>query len=62
MCAYPGPAPLDAIEDVYVAGLVALMPGVLNVKGTLISDMLPAPLDPRTRPTGRQKRQSRARV
>ena len=50
-----GPVLLDAIliEDIYVAGFIVLMLGVLTVIGTLISDILLALVDPRIRLTGR---------
>jgi peptide/nickel transport system permease protein len=41
------------IEDIYVAGFIVLMLGVLTVIGTLISDILLALVDPRIRLTGR---------
>ena len=50
-----GPVFLTAIidEDIYLAGFVVLMLGVLTVIGTLISDILLAVVDPRVRYTGR---------
>ena len=50
-----GPLLLDGIqnEDVYLAGFIILMMGVLTVAGTLISDILLAVVDPRIRLTNR---------
>ena len=44
-----GPVLLDSIvqEDIYLAGFIILMLGVLTVIGTLISDILLAVVDPR---------------
>ena len=44
---------LDAInqQDVYLAGFIVLMLGVLTVVGTLISDLLLAVVDPRIKLT-----------
>jgi peptide/nickel transport system permease protein len=49
-----GPVLLTAIldEDIYLAGFVILMLGLLTVIGTLISDILLAVVDPRVRYTG----------
>ena len=48
-----GPVLLDAInqQDVYLAGFIVLMLGVLTVVGTLISDLLLAVVDPRIKLT-----------
>lgn len=50
-----GPVLLEAIiqEDVYTAGAIVLMLGVLTIIGTLISDILLAVVDPRIKFTGR---------
>ena len=50
-----GPLLLRAIEteDVYLAGFIILMAGVLTVVGTLLSDILLAVVDPRIRLTDR---------
>ena len=50
-----GPVFLTAIidEDIYLAGFVILMLGVLTVVGTLISDILLAVVDPRVKLTGK---------
>ena len=50
-----GPLLLEAIrhEDVYLAGFIILVAGVLTVVGTLLSDILLAVVDPRIRLTGR---------
>ena len=50
-----GPVLLDSIyqEDIYLAGFIILMLGVLTVIGTLISDILLAVVDPRIKYTGR---------
>ena len=50
-----GPVLLDGIksEDVYLAGFIILMLGVLTVLGTLISDILLVVVDPRIRYTDR---------
>jgi peptide/nickel transport system permease protein len=50
-----GPVLLTAIwdEDIYLAGFVILMLGVLTVVGTLISDILLAVVDPRVKFTGK---------
>jgi peptide/nickel transport system permease protein len=50
-----GPVLLTAIidEDIYLAGFVVLMLGLLTVIGTLISDILLAVVDPRVKFTGR---------
>ena len=50
-----GPVLLDSIiqEDVYTAGFMILMLGVLTVIGTLISDILLAVVDPRIRLIGK---------
>ena len=50
-----GPLLLDGIlkEDVYLAGFIILVMGVLTVLGTLISDILLAVVDPRIRLTNR---------
>jgi peptide/nickel transport system permease protein len=50
-----GPVLLDSIiqEDVYTAGFIILMLGVLTVIGTLISDILLALVDPRIRLVGK---------
>jgi peptide/nickel transport system permease protein len=50
-----GPVLLTAIqdEDVYLAGFVILMLGLLTVVGTLISDILLAVVDPRVKLTGK---------
>ena len=44
-----GPVLLGAIrqEDVYLAGFIILILGVLTVIGTLVSDILLAVVDPR---------------
>ena len=44
-----GPLLLEAIitEDVFLAGFIILMAGVLTVVGTLVSDILLAVADPR---------------
>ena len=48
-----GPLLLEAIitEDVFLAGFIILMAGILTVVGTLISDVLLAVVDPRIRYT-----------
>ena len=48
-----GPLLLEAIltEDVFLAGFIILMAGVLTVIGTLISDILLAVIDPRIKYT-----------
>ena len=48
-----GPLLLEAIltEDVFLAGFIILMAGILTVVGTLISDVLLALVDPRIRYT-----------
>ena len=48
-----GPVLLDAInqQDVYLAGFIVLMLGVLTVVGTLISDLMLAVVDPRIKLT-----------
>ena len=48
-----GPLLLEAIltEDVFLAGFIILMAGVLTVVGTLISDILLAVVDPRIKYT-----------
>ena len=48
-----GPVLLDAInqQDVYLAGFIVLMLGVLTVVGTLVSDLLLAVVDPRIKLT-----------
>ena len=48
-----GPVLLDAInqQDVYLAGFIVLMLGVLTVIGTLVSDLLLAVVDPRIKLT-----------
>ena len=50
-----GPVLLSAIvqQDVYLAGFIVLMLGVLTVIGTLLSDVLLAVVDPRIRLTNR---------
>jgi peptide/nickel transport system permease protein len=50
-----GPVLLTAIwdEDIYLAGFIILMLGVLTVIGTLISDVLLAVVDPRVKFTGK---------
>ena len=50
-----GPVLLTAMiqEDVYTAGFIILMLGVLTVIGTLISDILLAVVDPRIKLTNR---------
>ena len=50
-----GPILLTAIfdEDIYLAGFIVLMLGVLTVIGTLISDILLAVVDPRVKLTGK---------
>jgi peptide/nickel transport system permease protein len=50
-----GPVLLQSIiqEDVFLAGFIILMLGVLTVIGTLLSDILLAVVDPRIRFTGR---------
>lgn len=50
-----GPVLLDSIvqEDVYTAGFIILLLGILTVIGTLISDILLAFVDPRIRLIGR---------
>ena len=50
-----GPVLLDGIksEDVYLAGFIILMLGVLTVIGTLISDLLLVVVDPRISYTDR---------
>jgi len=40
-------------QDVYTAGFIILMLGILTVIGTLISDILLAYADPRIKFTGR---------
>ena len=44
-----GPLLLEAIitEDVFLAGFIILMAGILTVVGTLVSDILLAVVDPR---------------
>ena len=48
-----GPLLLEAIitEDVFLAGFIILMAGVLTVVGTLVSDILLAVVDPRIKYT-----------
>jgi peptide/nickel transport system permease protein len=50
-----GPVLLDSIvqEDVYTAGFIILLLGILTVIGTLISDILLVFVDPRIRLIGR---------
>ena len=50
-----GPLLLEAIrhEDVYLAGFIILVAGVLTVVGTLLSDILLAIVDPRIKLSGR---------
>jgi peptide/nickel transport system permease protein len=50
-----GPLLLEGIqtEDVFLAGFIILMMGVLTVVGTLVSDILLAVVDPRIKFTGR---------
>jgi peptide/nickel transport system permease protein len=49
-----GPILLEAIifEDMYLAGSVILMLGVLTIIGTLLSDLLLVVVDPRIKLTG----------
>ena len=49
-----GPVLLDAIfmQDVYLAGLIVLMLGILTIIGTLLSDILLAFVDPRIKLNG----------
>ena len=49
-----GPVLLWAIqiEDVYTAGLIIFMYGVMTVVGTFVSDMMLAWIDPRIRLVG----------
>ncbi len=44
-----GPVLLESMiqEDVYTAGFIVLMLGVLTIVGTLLSDVLLAVVDPR---------------
>ena len=48
-----GPVLLTAIwdEDIYLAGFIVLLLGILTVVGTLISDILLAIVDPRVKLT-----------
>jgi peptide/nickel transport system permease protein len=50
-----GPVLLRSIqdEDIYLAGFLVLVLGVLTVVGTLVSDILLAVVDPRIRFSGR---------
>ena len=50
-----GPVLLTAIqdEDVYLAGFVVLLAGIMTVVGTLVSDILLAIVDPRIKFGGR---------
>jgi peptide/nickel transport system permease protein len=50
-----GPVLLDAVfqQDIYLAGFIVLMLGIMTVVGTLISDVLLAVVDPRIK-FGRQ--------
>ena len=49
-----GPVLLDAIfmQDVYLAGLIVLMLGILTIIGTLLSDILLVFVDPRIKLNG----------
>lgn len=51
-----GPVLLTAIqdEDIYLAGFVVLLIGMLTVFGTLLSDILLAVIDPRIKFSGNQ--------
>ena len=51
--ALPGPLLLDGIltQEVFLAGFIILMSGVLTVVGTLVSDILRAVVDPRIKVT-----------
>ena len=42
----------DLAEDVYLAGVIILMMGILTVVGTLISDIMLVVADPRIKLTG----------
>ena len=50
-----GPVLLRAMiqEDVYLAGFIVMILGVLTVLGTLVSDLMLAIVDPRIKFTGR---------
>jgi peptide/nickel transport system permease protein len=50
-----GPLLLQALvaQDMYLAGTIVLLLGVMTVVGTLISDMLLMWIEPRLRLTGR---------
>jgi peptide/nickel transport system permease protein len=50
-----GPLLLEGIqtEDVFLAGFIILLTGILTVMGTLVSDILLAGVDPRIKFTGR---------